>query len=136
MQAGSITAVNQAAQSGGTSVRQPLKDLDKNAFLQLLVAQLKNQDPFAPQDTNSFLMQLAQFSMLEQLTAVSQGLEGLRRSQELAEGAALLGKTVRVCAQDVEVTGAVEKVTLTQGEVKIVVKGQPYSLSEIAEVLP
>lgn len=136
MQAGSITAVHQEAPSAGTSTRQPLKDLDKNAFLQLLVAQLKNQDPFAPQDTSSFLMQLAQFSMLEQLTAVSQELESLRRSQELAEGAALLGKTVLVCTQDGEVTGAVEKVTLAQGEVRIVVKGQPYSLCEIAEVLP
>ncbi len=135
MQAGETSAVSSLA-AGGVTARQPLKSLDKNAFLQLLVAQLKNQDPFAPQDTNSFLVQLAQFSMLEQLAAMSQEIESLRRSQELAEAAALLGKTVRASSTEGEATGPVEKVSLADGEVKLTVGGKTYSLNEIAEVLP
>lgn len=42
----------------------------EQAFLQLLVAQLQNQDPTAPQDGTQFVAQLAQFSSLEQLIAI------------------------------------------------------------------
>ena len=43
----------------------------ENMFLQLLVTQLKNQDPLNPSDGTQFLSQLAQFSSLEQLTQIS-----------------------------------------------------------------
>lgn len=42
------------------------KDLGKNDFLNLLVTQLKNQDPLKPMDSSSFIAELAQFSQLEQ----------------------------------------------------------------------
>ena len=48
---------------------QPAKTdlVSKDTFLQLLVAQIKNQDPLKPTDGTQFLSQLAQFSELEQL---------------------------------------------------------------------
>jgi flagellar basal-body rod modification protein FlgD len=46
--------------------------MGRDVFLQLLVTQLKNQDPLAPQDNSAFLAQLAQFSSLEQLQTISQ----------------------------------------------------------------
>ena len=42
------------------------KNIDKNMFLQLLVAQLRNQDPLNPSDGTQFIAQLAQFQQLEQ----------------------------------------------------------------------
>jgi flagellar basal-body rod modification protein FlgD len=50
---------------------------DKAAFLQLLVAQLKNQDPLNPADGVEFLTQLAQFSQLEQLMGIRSDLQAL-----------------------------------------------------------
>jgi len=47
----------------------------KNTFLQLLVAQIKNQDPTNPTDSVQFLSQLAQFSQLEQLIGIRQELQ-------------------------------------------------------------
>jgi flagellar basal-body rod modification protein FlgD len=44
-------------------------------FLQLLVAQMKNQDPLNPTDSVQFVSQLAQFSELEQVIAIRQDLE-------------------------------------------------------------
>src|SRR5450631_2890848 len=47
----------------------------ENTFLQLLVAQIKNQDPTNPTDSVQFLTQLAQFSQLEQLIGIRQELQ-------------------------------------------------------------
>ena len=48
---------------------------NENTFLQLLVAQIKNQDPTNPTDSVQFLSQLAQFSQLEQLIGIRQELQ-------------------------------------------------------------
>ena len=48
---------------------------NESTFLQLLVAQIKNQDPTQPMDSTAFLGQLAQFSQLEQLVGIRQDIE-------------------------------------------------------------
>lgn len=55
---------------------------DKNMFMKLLVAQLKNQDPLAPQDGTQFVAQLAQFNSVEQLMDIN------RKIGELADAVA------------------------------------------------
>lgn len=50
---------------------------NKQTFLQLLVAQIKNQDPLNPADGTQFLTQLAQFSELEQLISIRQTVGNL-----------------------------------------------------------
>ncbi|MEZ5420329.1 MAG: flagellar hook capping FlgD N-terminal domain-containing protein [Vicinamibacterales bacterium] len=53
--------------------------LGRNAFLNLLVTQLQNQDPTQPQADGEFLAQLAQFSQLEQLQLMNQRREALEQ---------------------------------------------------------
>jgi flagellar basal-body rod modification protein FlgD len=48
---------------------------NESTFLQLLVAQIKNQDPTTPMDSTAFLSQLAQFSQLEQTVGIRQDIE-------------------------------------------------------------
>jgi flagellar basal-body rod modification protein FlgD len=50
------------------------KDLDESAFMTLLVAQLKHQDPLEPQDGTQFVAQLATFNSLDQLININQRL--------------------------------------------------------------
>ncbi len=64
--------------------------MGKEDFLQLLVAQLQNQDPLNPQDPTEFTAQLAQYSSLEQLFAVNKNLEQMAGgSAEMERVAAL-----------------------------------------------
>ena len=76
----------------GTSGRTeaPKKSLDKDAFMTLLVTQLKNQDPMNPSDSSQLAAQLAQFTSVEQLTQLNDAVT----SQELSlREATLLSKT-------------------------------------------
>lgn len=56
----------------------------KDAFLRLLVAQIRNQNPLNPADGVQFLTQLAQFSELEQMITLRQEVEGLRQDFQSA----------------------------------------------------
>ena len=60
-----------ASQSTGTSGSAPTEQM----FLQLLVAQMKNQDPESPSDPTQFVSELAQFSQLEQVIAIRSDIE-------------------------------------------------------------
>ncbi len=53
--------------------------VDKNMFMQLLVAQLKNQDPLNPSDSTQFVTQLAQFQQMEQATNSGSDLTAIRQ---------------------------------------------------------
>lgn len=70
------TASNSTPSTSGAQ-----KGADRDTFLQLLVAQLKNQDPLAPQDGAQFVAQLAQFSSLDQLISINQQLGSLLNPQ-------------------------------------------------------
>ncbi|HOF04132.1 MAG TPA: flagellar hook capping FlgD N-terminal domain-containing protein [Syntrophales bacterium] len=73
------------------------QSLGKNEFLKLLVAQLKNQDPLKPMDGTDFAAQLAQFSSLEQLNNLNEGIKNLgvyQMSQANAQAVNLIGKEV------------------------------------------
>jgi flagellar hook assembly protein FlgD len=66
---------NTPATSSGLGSTDTLAN--ENTFLQLLVAQIKNQDPTQPMDSTTFLTQLAQFSSLEQLIGIRQDVQTL-----------------------------------------------------------
>lgn len=76
--------VNQTSGSNGSSGTQAAPALSsatdtlgRNAFLNLLVTQLQNQDPTQPQADGEFLAQLAQFSQLEQLQQLNDKIDAL-----------------------------------------------------------
>jgi flagellar basal-body rod modification protein FlgD len=90
------------AGSGGSTAPLSKKQLDKDAFMQLLVAQLKNQDPMEPRDNGEQIAQLAHFSSLEQMQQLNEGMlslivlnQGNAQISQLAQGSALIGQTVQ-----------------------------------------
>ncbi len=90
-----ITGVNSTSAPADTTstVTPPSNQVDpladKSTFLQLLVAQIKNQDPTKPQDGVEFITQLAQFSSLEQQLAANKELTSIH--DVLANQAATTG---------------------------------------------
>ena len=91
--------VNNAATTTSTTTKAPSQELDKNAFLMLLVAQLKNQDPTSAQDPNQMVQQMTAYSQLEQMQNSNTLLQGIQlQNQGLfqAQAASLVGKKVRV----------------------------------------
>ncbi len=84
------STTNDQTQTKKTSDPQ---NVNKDAFLQLLVAQLKNQDPLNPVDNQNFLAQLATFSSLEQLIAINAGITKLADAVAPADAAADAGGT-------------------------------------------
>src|SRR5215510_1990929 len=77
------------------------QNLDKGAFMKLLVSQLQNQDPLSPVANEDFVAQLATFSSLEQLEGLNQNVVAmiaLNQSNallsQLTQSSALIGKEV------------------------------------------
>ncbi len=83
--------------------------VSENEFLNLLVAQLQNQDPLNPADPTQFTSELAQFSSLEQLQNIGQDIQGLSSSQALmnnAQAVSYIGKQVKAQDGAIDLTNA------------------------------
>jgi flagellar hook assembly protein FlgD len=67
-----------AATNASTAVSATSASADQNMFLQLLVAQLQNQDPTQPMDSTTFVTQLAQFQQLESTNNMATSVSGIQ----------------------------------------------------------
>ncbi|MGA3241124.1 MAG: flagellar hook capping FlgD N-terminal domain-containing protein [Bryobacteraceae bacterium] len=67
-----------AAAGSSTAVSATSASTDQNMFLQLLVAQLQNQDPTQPMDSTTFVTQLAQFQQLESTNNMATSVSGIQ----------------------------------------------------------
>lgn len=77
----------------------PSNELGKDAFLELMITQLKNQNPLEPQANAEFVAQLAQFSSLEGIQQLNDSVETLVggfQSNQALQASALVGRTVKV----------------------------------------
>jgi flagellar basal-body rod modification protein FlgD len=97
----SSTSVSAALVGTTTAASNGLASLSSNfsEFLNLLMTQLKNQDPTSPMDTNSFTQELVEFSEVEQQINTNSSLGTLiqlTQSGQLLQGSSIIGKTVEV----------------------------------------
>jgi flagellar basal-body rod modification protein FlgD len=103
------------------SADQQSATLDYNAFLNLLVAQLKNQDPTKPLDPGQFMAQLASFSNVEQAIKMNNKLDGLMTSMALAQAEGVIGRTV--VSEDGTIQGKVTALRIVSGGAVAVLEG-------------
>ncbi len=111
--------------------------LDKDDFLELFLAQLKNQDPTNPADDKEFLGQLSQLTMIDVLTQVQTALSG----SQLAQCSSLIGK--HITGLDVDgkpVSGVVELVVQSNDAGLVLMVGeqavQPNNVFTVTDAAP
>ena len=109
-------------------------DLDKEAFLQLLVTQMKYQDPLEPTDNTEYVSQLATFSELEQMT-------NLVASSDLTRASQLVGQYVTVkqknetTGEETITGGKVDYVTVENGKGYLNIGDSKYSIDDLDSVV-
>jgi flagellar basal-body rod modification protein FlgD len=84
--------------------------VDYDSFLQLLVAEMKNQDPLSPMESTDYVAQLATFSQVEQSIQTNEKLDQILQASALAQADTLIGR--EVTSANGEVTGTVKEVKL------------------------
>jgi len=106
-------------------------ELGKSDFLNLLVTQLRYQDPLEPMDDKEFIAQLAQFSALEQM-------QNLNASFSSAKAFSLIGKKITANTDSPNgtsfVEGIVSSVKMSQGKVFLVVNGEDVPIENVIDV--
>lgn len=115
------SAIKDAVKSGST--------MDKQAFLNLLVAQMKYQDPLQPTSNTEFIAQYAQFSSLEQMQNMSATLE-------LSRASGMVGNIVSVNTKDSygnmrEIQGHVDYVVYENNKAYVSIEETLYPLDDV-----
>lgn len=110
-------------------------ELGQDAFLKLLVAQLKYQDPMNPSDGAQFLAQTAQFTQVEKLNELASAQQELVSAQLMLSASNLVGRTVTYKGADgVAVTGVVTSATIGGSNPTLKVGNMDVPLSSVTEV--
>jgi flagellar basal-body rod modification protein FlgD len=125
-----VTSATTAALNSSDSLSPKKEALNQNDFLQLLVAQMQNQNPLEPQSNTEMAAQMAQFTSLQQASSMSSSLSMLQANS-------LIGNTVTLqIDSQTTATGVVEGVVLQSGTPQIVVGGSLYNLNQVTSVAP
>ena len=135
---GSNAAATAAAAAAATDpAAKTLKNdaLGKDAFLKLMVAQLKYQNPMSPLDGSQFLAQTAQFNMLEQLQEISKQSAQLVADEGSRTAASMLGRKVTYTDADgKEASGVVSGARLDPDGAVLMVGETKVPLSSVKQV--
>ena len=111
MQVAPTTPTNSASGSNSATSPTATPTVDYNEFLQLLISELKNQDPTSPMDPTQSVSQLASFSAVEQQVQTNSTLSAMMTSSALSQAEGVIGKTIT--SADGSMSGQVESVTVT-----------------------
>jgi len=121
------TAVATKTTTGSTSL------FDKDAFLKLLVAQVRYQDPSKPLDSSQFISQSAQFTTVEELQKLESAITQSSAAQRLLLSSSLIGKqVVGVAADGTAVNGTVTSVKISGSTSTVVVGRQELPVESVS----
>lgn len=131
---GSYTRAESLARNG-SAAQARTGSLERDSFMELLLLQLRSQDPMNPMDSAAMFNQMAQLSTLEQLWDIRDLLSQNTASQQLAQGASLLGRQVEANSIAAgQVSGLVEGVRLMSGSVWLQIGDAEVRMDEVVSV--
>ena len=123
--------------TGTTATKAPKQTLDSEVFMTLLVAQLRNQDPSSPMDTNQMMSQQTSLASLEQLTGLSNtSSEQFALTMRMA-AMNIVGKSVSYTGTDGSVvSGSATGASFANSVPTIKVGGASVNLDKILSIDP
>lgn len=131
---GKIADASASANSLSTKSTKGSSSLDKDAFLQLLVAQMKYQDPLEPTENTEYISQLATFSELEEMQNMTAGMN-LQRASSLVGQEVICKVTNSKTGNTEYVNGIVDYVVYENNKAYVSIEDSLYSVDDIYEVL-
>ncbi len=126
---GKVTNLN----SSDTSTRNTTTGYDKDSFMQILVAQMKYQDPMEPTSNTEYIAQYATFTQVEQLSNMANAMS-LSRASELVGKEVLVTQRNPDTGKITDVTGTVDFVTYSGNKAYLNIDGTNYSIDDVSQV--
>lgn len=125
--------VETASQTSLKKANSQKNGMDKEAFLQLLVAQMQYQDPLEPTSNTEYISQYAQFSQVEQI-------QNMAASTELARASSLVGETVYIktttsSGESKYVEGKVDYVVFENNKAYLAIDESLYSIDDLDTIV-
>lgn len=115
--------------------KDAFRNLDLNAFLSMMIAELQNQDPLNPMDNAQLLQQVSQIREIESNLRLVTTLESLVRAQNIVSGAVLVGRRVTgLDATGKTIQGLVDKVTMEEQKLFAHIGDDKIPLTNITQV--
>jgi len=110
--------------------------MGQQQFMQLLIAQLKNQDPMDPVSQEDSIAQLAQFSTLEGIEQLNANFSSFMKLQSLSQGANLVGKTVEWLDKDgLRQQGVVDSISVKEGDLQLKIDNKLVPIDNVTAIL-
>lgn len=129
-----LTSSAQTAAASGSATANSSNGLDKDAFMKLLVAQLRYQDPMNPANGQEYLAQAAQFAQVERLEQISKMQSEALAYQQILLSSSLVGRQITASEGDETVKGVVSGVKFDAGAPVLVVGDREVPVGSVEEV--
>ena len=131
---GQVVDTSAESNSSSSTSKKSGGSLDKDAFLQLLVAQMKYQDPLEPTDNTEYISQLATFSQLEETQNMQASLQEME-ANSLVGKQVVLRVTSSATGETSDVTGTVDSVIHENNKTYLMVNNNLYSIDDLYSVM-
>ncbi len=128
-----VKGVDSSTVTDINSIENKSSGLDKDTFLQLLVAQMKYQDPLEPASSTEYISQLAQFTSLEEMENLNQSFD--QSDAQSLVGSYVIMKTIGTDGKEDYISGLVDYVTMNNGKPYLSINDGFYDYNDLDSVV-
>lgn len=131
-----ISPVSEMSAAPMAPVRETKQVMDGDAYMELFLASLQNQDPTEPMSTSEMMQSTATLSQMQMLSSLGTVMDGLTLSQNQATATGLIGKTVTYLDANTgaEITGKVEGVSMSGASPALLINDKRVPLGNVSTV--
>lgn len=137
----STTGSGNTSGPNGPSKPRDLRDLDVEHFLQLLIAEMQNQDPMNPMDNAQMMEQINQLREISATDKLTDTLDSVLLGQNLSTASSLIGKEVKALTDDAkDIQGKIDRVSVETSDdvrkLRVHIGNDKIDLKNIREIVP